>query len=67
MIFSNLLLNAKQRTISWKQKAKVRRKDNRKLQSRTKELTISRDKWKVKFQKLQNEHEELKKNEEFLE
>ena len=48
----------------WKEKAKKRREENKKLHKRIQELTLSRDKWKEKHQKLQEKNIETKKNEE---
>lgn len=39
--------------IDWEERAKIRRKENKALKKRIKELTTSRDKWKEKAQNYQ--------------
>ena len=47
-------------SMSWKDKAKDRRLENKALKKRLQELTTSRDKWKVKAQQRQAELEQTK-------
>jgi hypothetical protein len=44
--------------INWKDRAKNRRIENKALKKRIKELTISRDKWKIKAQYFQKKYED---------
>lgn len=46
--------------VSWKDKAKARRLENKALKKRLQELTESRDKWKLKAQQRQAELEQTK-------
>ncbi|HEX8965730.1 MAG TPA: hypothetical protein VF820_04850 [Patescibacteria group bacterium] len=50
----------------WKEKAKIRRQENTKLKKKTKDIEKSRNRWKTKALKYQQEierlTEELKKN-----
>jgi hypothetical protein len=56
----NLFSKIKSTALSWKEKALHYAKEKRKQEKKTKELTISRDKWKAKFEKSQKQNEELK-------
>ena len=47
-------------SLSWKDKAKDRRLENKALKKRLQELTTSRDTWKVKAQQRQAELEQTK-------
>ena len=56
-------------TFNWEIRAKERRLENKALKKRIKELTISRNKWKVKFMEqkdilktMKNSVETIKKN-----
>jgi regulator of replication initiation timing len=47
-------------SVSWKDKAKARRLENKALKKRIQELTESREKWKLKAQQRQAELEQTK-------
>jgi hypothetical protein len=45
--------------IEWETRAKERRKENKQLKKRIKELTISRDEWKIKAISRKEKYDEL--------
>ena len=53
--------------IDWKDRAKNRRIENKSLKKRIKELTISRDNWKIKTKKFQEKYEDAEKSLKSLE